>query len=101
MVGEGVEGRGRVGREGREGEKGRSGGGGGSEGTFFTGGVEVEAFEEVVHLDALALGRAGLWVLGRALVGFKVMRTGGWAVAVELSGCRGLLLAGVQRALLP
>lgn len=53
----------------------------------------------MVHLDALALGRAGLWVLGRVLVGFKVMRTGGWAVALELPGRRGLLLAGVQRAL--
>jgi len=63
-------GSGRGGGRGEGREKGR-------EGTFFTGGVEVEAFEEVVHCDALALGRTGLLVL-------------------ELSGRRGLLLAAVM-----
>jgi len=65
--------------------------------TFFTGGVEVEAFDEVVHSDASALrrGRPGWWCLCRVRAGCAVRREYDSAGALELSELRNCSWPGI------
>lgn len=69
----------------------------GRERTFFTGGVEVEAFDEVVHSDASALkrGRPGWWRDCWVRAGCAVRRGCDFAVALELLELRSCSWPGI------